>query len=389
MRFEFATANRILFGPGTLQDVAPMALGWGKRILLVTGRSSERAGLLLEKLESLGATVFLFNVPGEPTVETVQSGVREAAKNGCGVVIGFGGGSAIDTGKAVAAVTPNRGDLFDYLEVIGKGRQLTEPSLPFIAVPTTAGTGAEVTRNAVLASVEHRVKVSLRSPFMLPRAAVVDPELTCSLPPAVTATTGLDALTQLIEPYVCNNPNPMTDALCREGIRRVSTALPRAYRDGSDIEARTDMSLASLFSGLALANAKLGAVHGLAGPLGGVIPAPHGAICARLLPLVMESNLRALRVRAPDSPVLARYSEVARLLTGDEKAGASDGVLWLNDLCTKLRIPGLSRYGLDRGLIPAVVAQARKASSMKGNPIELSESELSEILGEALEEPGT
>ena len=382
--FEFSTANRILFGPGTLREVASIAVHLGDRTLLVTGRSSDRASSLVHQLESNGICVFIFNVGREPALETVQYGVDVAKANGCEFVVGFGGGSVIDTGKAIAALLANKGELLDYLEVIGKGRPLAEPSLPYIAIPTTAGTGSEVTRNAVLTSVEHRVKVSIRSPYMLPRAAVIDPELTRTLPPSVTAATGLDALTQLIEPYVCNNPNPLTDALCLEGIRRVSMSLRRACLDGDDLNARTDMSLASLFSGMALANAKLGAVHGLAGPLGGVLSAPHGAICARLLPFVMETNLKSIEKRAPGSPALPRYSEVARLLTGKEAASPAEGVLWLRSLCKDFEIPALSRHGLSQQMIPAIANQAMRASSMKGNPIELNELELSDILEQAM-----
>ncbi|HYA42763.1 MAG TPA: iron-containing alcohol dehydrogenase [Syntrophobacteraceae bacterium] len=384
MNFEFASANRVLFGPGTLREVGPVAVHLGNRTLLVTGSSSGRASSLVRQLELSGVTVFSFNVPGEPTLETVRSGVARAKENGCGFIVAFGGGSAIDAGKAIAALLPNEGDLLDYLEVIGKGRPLAEPSLPCIAIPTTAGTGSEVTRNAVLTSVEHGVKVSLRSPHMLPRLAVVDPELCRSLPPSITAATGIDALTQLIEPYVCNSPNPLTDALCREGIRRVAVSLRRACLDGDDLDARADMSLASLFSGMALANARLGAVHGLAGPLGGALSAPHGAICARLLPFVMEANLKAIEKRAPGSPALARYSAVARLLTGNEAAGPVDGVLWLRSLCSELEIPALSGHGLSRGMIPALASQAMKASSMKGNPVELTELELTHILEQAM-----
>ena len=384
MNFEFATANRILFGPGSLREVASIAVQLGNRALLATGRSPDRASPLIHQLESKGISVFTFNVTGEPTIETVQTGASMAREHSCRLVIGFGGGSVIDTGKTIAAVLANKGDLPDYLELIGKGRPLAKPSLPCIAIPTTAGTGSEATRNAVLKAAEHRIKVSLRSPYMLPRVAVVDPDLTRSLAPPVTAATGLDALTQLIEPYVCNNPNPLTDALCREGIRRVSRSLRRAYYYGDDIEARTDMSLASLFSGIALANAKLGAVHGLAGPLGGLLLAPHGAICARLLPIVMKANLRSLEERAPDSPVLVRFSEIARLMTGKETSHPADGVGWLQSLCEEFDIPPLSQYGLSQQMIPAIAAQAGKASSMKGNPIELSESELSNILEQAL-----
>ncbi len=384
MRFEFATANRILFGPGILGEVSSIAVQFGNRALLVTGRQSDRASSFIRQLESVKISVFTFNVNGEPTIEIVQAAVALAKENGCEVIIGLGGGSVIDTGKAVAAILANKGGLLDFLEVVGKGRQLTEPSLPYIAIPTTAGTGSEATRNAVLKSVEHQVKVSLRSPYMLPKLAVIDPELTRSLPPPVTAYTGIDALTQLIEPYVCNNPNPLTDAICREGIRRVSRSIRRAYYNGNDLDARTDMSLAGLFSGLALANARLGAVHGLAAPLGGVITAPHGAICARLLPIVMKANLSSLEKKDPDSPMLGRFYDAAHLLTGKGTSVPSDGVAWVQSLCEELDIPSLSQIGLDKTMIPAVAAQARNASSMKGNPVELSERELSDILERAL-----
>jgi alcohol dehydrogenase class IV len=240
-----------------------------------------------------------------------------------------------------------------------------------------------VTRNAVLASHEHRVKVSLRSPLMLPRAAIVDPELTYSLPPSITASTGLDALTQLIEPYTCNSPNPLVDAICREGIQRAARSLKRAYQNREDAEARQDMSLSALFGGMALANARLGAVHGFAGPLGGMFPAPHGMICARLLPFVVEANVRALQLREPQSPALRRYDEVAQLLTGHSTAGASEAIEWLHRLCADLSVAPLSQFGLTADDIPAVVAQAQQASSMKGNPIALKEDELQAILLQA------
>jgi alcohol dehydrogenase class IV len=384
MHFEFATATRILFGPGTLREAAPAAAGFGSRVLVVCGRTLERAEPLIEHLMSLGLAPSTFNVTGEPTLETVVSGVRLAREEACDVVVGLGGGSVIDAAKAIAALVANHGNLLDYLEVVGKGQPLTQPPAPYIAIPTTAGTGAEVTRNAVLTSPEHRVKVSLRSPLMLPRLAVVDPEVTCSLPPHLTAGTGLDALTQLVEPYVCNSPNPVTDALCREGMRRAARALRRAFSEGSDAQARQDMALASLFGGLALANARLGAVHGLAGALGGMFPAPHGMICARLLPLVMETNIAALQTRAPASPALERFTEVSRILTGQSSATVAEGLAWLQRLCTELEVPPLSRFGLSDRDISQVVEQAQRASSMKGNPIELSGVELADILQRAL-----
>ena len=276
MRFEFATATRILFGPGSVTEVAPAAAALGRRALLVTGRNVERSAPLREGLNAQGVVAVTFAVAGEPTVDIARADVQRARETECDLVIGLGGGSVLDTGKAIAALLANGGDPLDYVEVIGRGQTLTKPSAPYIAIPTTAGAGAEVTRNAVLASPEHRVKVSLRSPLMFPRLAVVDPELTYSLPPAVTASTGLDALTQLIEPFVSNSANPLTDALCREGMRRAAPSLRRAYENGRDATAREDMAVASLFGGLALANAKLGAVHGCASPLGGLFPRRTG-----------------------------------------------------------------------------------------------------------------
>jgi alcohol dehydrogenase class IV len=325
----------------------------------------------------------MFSVHGEPEIGAIQNGTAQAKSESCDIVISIGGGSVIDAGKAIAAMLTNEGEVFDYLEVIGKGKALTKPSAPFIAIPTTAGTGSEVTRNAVLGSPEHRVKVSLRSPLMLPRLALVDPELTHSLSPALTASTGLDALTQLIEPYVCTRANPMTDSICREGMARVARSLRAAVADGSNMQAREDMSIASLLGGLALANAGLGAVHGFAGPFGGMFPAPHGAVCAALLPHVMEMNCRALRSRQPGSEAIRRYNEVALLLTGNSRATADDSVTWVTALVSDLRIPRLSVYGLTRDNAAELVEKAENASSMKPNPIVLTREELSEIIDRA------
>jgi alcohol dehydrogenase class IV len=261
---------------------------------------------------------------------------------------------------------------------------LSEPSAPFIAIPTTAGTGSEVTRNAVLASPEHRQKISLRGPSMLPSVAIVDPELTWSLPPAITASTGLDALTQLIEPYVCCRPNPMTDAFCVEGMRRAARSLRIAFEDGRQAAAREDMAVASLFGGLALANAGLGAVHGFAGAIGGMISAPHGAICAALLPHVMAANLRALRRREPRHDALRRYEEIGRLLTGRAAASADDGVEWMRQLVSEMRMPPLGSYGLAPADLAEVMEKASKAGSMKANPIVLTTDEQRQVLGCAL-----
>jgi alcohol dehydrogenase class IV len=381
MRFEFATATRIIFGAGVLNEIGKLASEMGSRALVVSS-SPQRAAPLIEKLSAAGIASVLFLVDKEPEISTARDGADIARANQCDLVIGFGGGSAIDTGKAVAALATNPGDPLDYLEVVGQNKPLTEMPLPFIAIPTTAGTGSEVTRNAVLASPEHHVKVSMRSPMMLPRLALVDPELSYSLPPAATASTGMDALTQVIEPFVAVGSNPMTDAICREGIRR-ARSLQRAYMVG-DPASRESMALAALFGGLALANAKLGAVHGIAGPLGGMYPIPHGVACARLLPFVMEANIRALQARDPEGQALQRYNEVAYMLTGHPDVSAIDGASWVSRLATALFIPPLSEYGVRREDFGEIIEKSQRASSMKGNPIVLTDAELEWVLSSAL-----
>ena len=384
MNFEFATAMRIVFGAGAVNQVAANARPFGSRALVVTGRNPQRTEPLLAGLRANGQGAVTFAVAGEPEISTVEQGVALARAERCDFVIALGGGSVIDAGKAIAAMLTNAGALRDYLEIIGRGEALTQPPAPFIAIPTTAGTGAEVTRNAVLAAPEQRLKVSLRSPLMLPRLAVVDPELTYDLPPALTASTGLDALTQLIEPYVCRRANPLTDGLCREGIQRVARSLRVAFCNNRDARAREDMAIASLHGGLALANAGLGAVHGFAGPIGGMFPAPHGAVCAALLPQVMTANLRSMREREPLNSALWRYDEIARLLTGNPNATADAGVAWVQKLVADLAIPPLRAYGIGEADVAELVEKARNASSMKPNPIVLTPEELTAVLRAAL-----
>lgn len=385
MRFEFATPTRIVFGPGTLAEAGPAAVAMGRRAMVVIGGRQERSAPLLATLAAHGINITTLSVSGEPTTHIVRRGTEQAKAERCDLVIGFGGGSAMDTAKAISVLLTNEGDPLDYLEVIGRGQPITKPAAPCITIPTTAGSGAEVTRNTVLESPEHRVKVSLRSPLILPRLALVDPELTRSMPPSVTASTGLDALTQVIEPYVSNQSNPLTDAICLEGMARAARSLRRAYENGQDMAAREDMSVTSLFGGLALANAKLGAVHGFAGPLGGILSeAPHGAICAALLPHVMAVNVQALEERAPDHPARQRYNTVARILTGNDKATAMAGVAWVQELSQALQAPPLAAYGLARQDFPMAIKKAAVASSMKGNPLKLTEEEMEEILNRAL-----
>jgi alcohol dehydrogenase class IV len=384
VRFEFASAGRIIFGPGSVRELPDVAGSFGRRAFIVTGQDRLRYAGLIAMLEGKGLACTLFRVAGEPSVELVREGAALMRSASSEFVISIGGGSAIDAGKAIAAIVANPGDVLDYLEVIGQGRPFEKTPLPFLAAPTTAGTGSEVTRNAVLGSKQHGVKASLRSASMLARVAIVDPDLTLGLPAAVTASTGLDALTQLIEPFVSIRANPVTDAFCRDGLPKIAGALPRAWENGHNGEARAAMSYSSLLSGLALANAGLGVVHGFAAAIGGMFDAPHGNICAAILPHGIAANLRALRERAPESAALERYQEAARLTTGDSQASGNDLVTWVSSLTQRLRIPGLRVWGIREQDVAPIVERAARASSMKANPLPLSDSELAETVRNAL-----
>jgi len=380
MNFEFSTASRIIFGIGKSSMVGTIASSFGNRALVLLGYHDGHEHYLLNQLSDANIEVNQISVKQEPTINSVQECVQFARKMQCDLVVSIGGGSAIDTGKAVAALLANPGQILDYLEVIGHGKKISNPSIPFIALPTTAGTGSEVTQNAVFSSEENNIKISLRSPLMFPKIALIDPELTYNLPSHLTASTGLDALTQVIEPFLSLKANPMTDALCREGIKRAGKSLLAAYYDDKVKDARTDMCLVSLFSGLALANSKLGAVHGFAAPIGGMVSAPHGAICARLLPLVLDVNLKALKQRDENNPVIERFDEMAQLLTGKPNAIAEDGIQWLHVASASMSIPTLSKYGLTRDQFPGLIDAAGQASSMQGNPIQLTKEEMQSIL---------
>jgi alcohol dehydrogenase class IV len=384
MFFSFATSNRIVFGVGAIAQAATHAFRLGKKALVITGRNMDRCVELTRLLDQAKLSWRKFAVLHEPDVDLIMEGVRFARQVQSDVIIGFGGGSVIDTAKAIAALCTNTQPIEHYLEIVGDGQPLQNKPLACIAIPTTAGTGSEVTSNAVILCPEQHIKVSLRHPMMVPDLAVVDPALTRSMPPDVTAATGCDALTQLMEAFVSIKANPLTDGLCREGLPRAVRSLETAFNHGDDIEARSDMALASLFSGLALANGGLGAVHGIAGPLGGMIRAPHGALCARLLPFVVETNIDRLYRRTSPSPDLARFDELAIMLTGSLAATASDSVGWLQMLIQRLSIPGLARWGMTPSMIAELAAKAVNASSMKGNPIKLSVPELTDLIRRAL-----
>ncbi len=379
--FEWAGPARMVFGAGTLEKLAACCADFGRRVMLVCGANS-RSARVESLLQRAGFRVVHHVVAGEPTVAWVAAAVELARVENCEWVLGFGGGSALDAGKAVAALLPQSGGVLDYLEVVGKGRALDSPAAPFVAVPTTAGTGAEATRNAVLLSPEHGVKASLRHASMLPRLALIDPELALSLPPALTAATGMDALTQLLEAYVCTRANAMTDALCAQAIPRAVLALPRAVADGSDLGARSELALAALYSGLALANAGLGAVHGFAAPLGGRCGIAHGAVCAALLPAVWSVNLEAVRARG-SVETLERFRQAAVWLSGDEGASPETGVTALRALSGRLNIAGLRTLGVAPAQWDELIPLAQRASSMKANPLSLTEAELRACLERA------
>ncbi|WP_371685641.1 iron-containing alcohol dehydrogenase [Tropicimonas sp. IMCC6043] len=373
--FVFATATEIRFGRGAARRAIGDLAGMGQRILLVTGADASRSEWLRVGLEAAGRSVLPFSASGEPDVALIETGVEQAREGGTEAVVAIGGGAAIDTGKAIAALAPATRPMLDHLEVVGRGLPLEVPALPFAALPTTAGTGTEVTRNAVISVPEARRKVSLRDRAMLPALAVIDPGLTDGCPRAVTLAAGLDAITQVIEPYLCTRANPLTDALCRAAIPAGLGALSRLM-EREDSAGRDTMAWVSLCGGLALSNAGLGAIHGLAGPLGGMSGAAHGALCGVLLPHGLAAN--AAGMTEPAS--LARIAEIRGWIS-EALGGAPESAF--ERLAAWSRAAGLA--GLDaQGVSAADRAAASKAaassSSMKANPVALSEAELAAVI---------
>ena len=378
--FDFTTANRIVFGRGKLDELPIVIKGFGLKTFIVRSPDPNAFSKMIQILDNIKLNYESIIVEGEPTVESVIRAVNFSRETNCDFVIGIGGGSVIDTAKVVAALLTNQGELMDYLEVVGKGLPLIKRCAPLIAIPTTAGTGSEVTRNAVIDVPDKKVKVSMRSSLLLPWVSLIDPLLTLSLPSSVTAFTGMDAFVQVLEPYVSIKANCMTDIFCRDGIRKAAQAILVAYQDGKNENARTDMSMVSLLGGLCLANSGLGAVHGFAGVIGGMFHAPHGAICASLLPSVIKINSDALKERDPQSQALKRYSEIARIVINHDNATITDGINWFKNLCSDLKIPHLRDLNVNKKEFSEVVKMSQNASSMKGNPIVLTTDEMTEIL---------
>lgn len=377
--FEWTAPRRIIFGAGRLKEVGALIRPWGARTLVFTGSRAEAAAPLKKSLDDAGVAYAVAPISGEPTMAGIRRELESARVFAPDMIVALGGGSVIDAAKAIAMLLTNGGDPLDYAEVIGAGRPITRPSLPLVAIPTTAGAGAEATRNAVLKSEEHGVKVSLRSPSMVPDLVVLDPRLHLSLPPAITAATGMDALAQLVEPYVSRGAQPMTDLLCREGIRRIAGALPRVCQAPEDLDARADMAWAATWSGIALANAGLGAAHAFAAAIGGRADIPHGWICAVMLAPVCRANVQALNAVGVQSATLDRYADIARLITGSPDARAEDAAHAIRNLAARLPLDPPSRFGLDRFAADEIAEAAQRASSMRGNPVSLATDTLSDI----------
>ena len=391
-KFDFYTVGRIVFGRGQLSRIGELAAPLGSAALVIHNAGERGGGGVVDHLADLlfaaGIRSIFLRQRGEPQVSDVDRGVQTAAAEGCQLVIALGGGSAIDTAKAVAGLITNGGTALDYMEVIGKGLKITHPSAPWIAIPTTAGTGAEATRNAVIGAPEKHFKASIRSEHLLPRVALIDPELGAAVRPEVTARSGMDALCQLVESYTSTGAQPMADALALQGIALVARSLRRAYQNGADLDAREDMAMAALLSGITLSNAGLGAVHGFAAPLGANFPVPHGVVCAVLLPLVIRANVDAVRLQSPSHPTLLRYATIGRLLAGrpdlPDPAAIDACIQFTADLVRDLSIPPLGQFGLKATDVPAMVALARKSSSMRYNPVTLPDDVLASLLADGL-----
>jgi len=380
MLFSFYTSNEIVFGPNQIVKAGELAARFGTRAFICTrGQAMKETGMLdrlCGSLKGAGIGYEIDNLPAhEPDVDEMDTGAERLRRSRAEVIIALGGGSTIDTGKALSGLATNPGGIYDYLEGVGRGLALSSAALPFIAIPTTAGTGSEVTKNAVISSRTKKFKKSMRSPYMIPRIALLDPELTLSLPPDITAFTGMDALTQLIESYVSARAQPLPEALALDGISRAGAALERAVSDGRDLQAREQMLLASLLSGIALANSGLGAAHGIAAALGAHCGIAHGRACAMLLPGVMQLNLPACR---------GKFGRVAAALTQNPRADAERAVFFIEQLCRRINIAAkFEPDEIPQEIVPELVVNSR-GSSMSGNPVELSDQQIEDLIRKLL-----
>ncbi|MFX1284988.1 MAG: iron-containing alcohol dehydrogenase [Promethearchaeota archaeon] len=387
MEFEFLPTPRIFFGPKQFHNIGTLVKEFGARLFVVASGSAlnspetrETFTVSIVKQEIRFET---YLIRGEPTIETIDLGVQKAKEFKADCFLAIGGGSTIDACKAIAGLYTNGGSARDYMEVIGKGATIIKPPLPIIAVPTTAGTGSEVTKNAVILAEQEEFKASIRSPFLIPKIAIVDPRLMLTVPQSVTATCGMDALTQLIEAYTSNKSQPLTDSWALLGIKKASKFLLTCYRNGQSLEARENMALASLLSGICLANAGLGAVHGFASPMGG-LKIPHGVICAALLAPTIEANIKQLTMMDPKNKTLVKYAKLGEIVSEKTYPSITDAhdalVDYLKSLTKELNVPTLSEFSLTDSIVQIIVEKAKKSSSMGYNPIELKKEVLIDIL---------
>ncbi|WP_070965132.1 iron-containing alcohol dehydrogenase [Vibrio sonorensis] len=378
--FQFMTATRIVFGEGAFHSSLSQINHYGYSVLLVTGQSTKRCEPLIHYLKSQKFRYQHVAIKGEPNITMIEETAVVSRKFQPDMVIAMGGGSVIDMGKALAAIVPNQGDVYDYVEVVGREVPLKSKPLPFIAIPTTAGTGAEVTKNAVLRSGQDKVKVSLRSPDMVADVAIVDPTLTYGMNRYLSGRGAMDAFAHLMEAYVCGDPNPLTDMICEEGLRRLSrSVLAGCLHD--DHSARADLAFAAMLGGMATTNAKLGAAHGLVSALGGKLNAPASVIKARLAPHVMSENIKAAKELGRQD-VLHRYQRISAIVTGRNNACKEDGVLWIKMMLDKLEIPELNQFGVCSTSFEQVASDALMSVAIRGNPIPLTSERLIDILNQ-------
>ncbi len=376
--FQFMTATRIIFGEGALRDSLTVINQFGYSVLLVTGKDRQRAIPILNYLKAQNMRYQHVAIDGEPNITMVEETAVIGRKFKPDMVVAIGGGSVLDMGKALAAIIPNQGNVYDYVEVVGRNVPLKAKPLTFIAIPTTASTGSEVTRNAVLKSGQDKVKVSLRSPEMLADVAIVDPTLTYGTDLYTSGRGAMDAFTHLMEAYVCGDPNPLTDMVCEEGLRRLSQSVIAGCKE-DNYNARADLSFAALLGGMAITNAKLGAAHGLASALGGKLDAPHSVITARLAPHVMQENINAAK-KSGRADVVDRYRKIAQIVTNRTNANEHDGVLWVSMVLDKLELPSLGKFGVCQTSFEQVAKDALKSMAIKGNPLPLNQERLIYIL---------
>lgn len=377
--FEFATSSQIIFGRGTiarLESVLPKEV---KRILVISGRHNAENNPVMQALAGRDLEIHTIILSGEPEAGFIDEQAKNARKLQSEWVIAIGGGSVMDAGKAIAMLAANGSETLDYIEVVGRGQKITRPAMPMVAIPTTAGTGSEVTKNGVIIVREKNAKASLRSPLMIPRVALIDPELMVSLPPYPTAYTGMDALTQVMEAYLTQKANLFVDSLCENAMRMGFSALPKVFANGSDLDAREEMAYVSLVGGIALANAGLGAVHGFAASLGGMFDIPHGVICACFLPVVFETNYLALKKANKKHPALQKYGKIAAY-AGYGENGLEALFTRLYELREQFEIPGMRKFGVERSMAGEIADLTANTSSIRGNPVALSRNDLIEIL---------